>query len=75
MRKPRVNISHPDSDGIESDGIVQFYGNGTWTDMERLSGLKGSPIVPANAIRMADWTISKGYLGRWTCPHILGLAK
>jgi hypothetical protein len=68
-----VNVSRPDSDGIISDGILQFHRGGTWQEMSRLSGIKGSPINPPDAIRMADFMISHGFLGRWTCAHILGL--
>lgn len=57
-----VNISRPDSDGIYSDGILQFHRgpldtmqSSTWEDFSKSSGIVGSPIVPADAIKMADW--------------------
>jgi hypothetical protein len=73
-----VNVSRPDSDGIFSDGILQFHrasknsliGSGTWAWMEKLSGLRGSPIIPADAIRMTDWAISHGLGPHWTCWHL-----
>jgi hypothetical protein len=68
-----VNISRPDSDGIVSDGILQFHEDGTWQDMERLSGFKGSPLIPSDAIFMADWMIGHGFLRRWSCARILKL--
>jgi hypothetical protein len=73
-----VNISRPDSDGIVSDGILQFHrssrtaplGSGTWAWMSSLSGIQGSPIDPASAIRMTDWAISHGWIGQWSCARI-----
>lgn len=72
------NISRPDRDGIYSDGILQFHraskisplGSGTWAWMEKLSGIKGSPIIPADAIRMTDWAISHGLVGQWSCARL-----
>lgn len=75
-----VNISRPDSDGIISDGILQFHrgpGNsmasGTWEAFSQASGIVGTPIYPSDAIRMADWAIDHGLLGHWSCAHILDL--
>jgi hypothetical protein len=78
-----VNISRPDSDGIMSDGILQFHrssksasiGSGTWEWMESLSGLRGSPINPPDAIKMADWAISHGLGPHWTCWHLQHLDR
>ena len=77
-----VNISRPDSDGIYSDGILQFHRGaldtlkgGTWEDFSHSSGITGSPIVPADAIRMTDWAISHGLIGHWSCAHILRLVN
>ena len=33
----------------------------------------GSPLIPADAIHMADVMIDAGMGPRWTCWHILGL--
>src|SRR5580704_17746928 len=59
------NISLPDTDGITSDGILQFHRGpddtmyrGTWEDFAKASGLGGSPRNPTDAIRMTDWAIS-----------------
>lgn len=75
-----VNISRPDSNGRISDGILQFnrgpsnvLGSGTWAHMSALSNIKGSPLIPGDAKRMADWMISAGYGPRWTCWRIIGL--
>jgi hypothetical protein len=75
------NVSEPDSDGITSDGILQFHrgptdtlSNGTWEDFSRASGLTGSPRDPAGAIRMTDWAISHGLGPRWTCWRQQGLS-
>jgi hypothetical protein len=76
-----VNVSERDSDGIVSDGILQFHrsskgaslGSGTWAWMEKLSGIEGSPIQPSDAIRMTDWAISHGLIGQWSCAPIMHL--
>ena len=75
------NISGPDSDGIISDGILQFHrgpgdtlSRSTWEDFSRASGITGSPRDPADAIRMTDWAISHGLGPRWTCWQLLGLS-
>ena len=69
-----LNVSGPDSDGITSDGILQFHrgpsdglDKSTWEDFSKASGIAGSPENPADAIRMADWAISHGLGPRWTC--------
>ncbi|HKF48337.1 MAG TPA: hypothetical protein VKB38_13325 [Terracidiphilus sp.] len=75
-----VNISRPDSDGIFSDGVLQFHrgpldtmASSTWASFSKASGISGSPINPSDAIRMADWAIDHDLLGHWTCAHILHL--
>jgi hypothetical protein len=75
-----VNISRPDSDGIFSDGILQFHRgpldtmqSSTWQAFSKASGITGSPLIPADAIRMTDWAIDHGLLGHWSCAHILHL--
>jgi hypothetical protein len=74
------NISAPDTDGIISDGVLQFHrgpadtlSSSTWEDFSRASGLSGSPRNPAEAIRMTDWAISHGLGPRWTCWRQEGL--
>ena len=69
-----MNISRPDSDGITSDGILQFHrgpadtlAGSTWEDFSQASGIAGSPKDPADAIRMTDWAISHGLGPHWTC--------
>lgn len=69
-----MNISRPDSDGIMSDGILQFHrgptdtlARGTWEDFSQASGIRGSPKDPADSIRMTDWAISHGLGPHWTC--------
>jgi hypothetical protein len=76
------NISKPDSNHRISDGILQFnrdqsnlLGSGTWAWMESLSGIKGSPIFPADAIKLADWAISHNLGSNWTCWHLMGLDR
>jgi hypothetical protein len=69
-----VNISRPDSNGLTSWGILQFNGTSTWADMEQRFNFTGSPLIPDNAIHLADIMISGGFLGRWTCAKILHLS-
>lgn len=75
-----VNISRPDSDGIYSDGILQFHRgpldtmqSSTWQSFSRASGITGSPLIPADAIKQADWAISHGLGPHWTCWKIMHL--
>jgi hypothetical protein len=67
-----VNISRPDSNGVISWGILQYNGTSTWAEFSQKSGIVGTPVNPPDAIRMTDWAIDHGYLGRWTCSRILG---
>lgn len=76
------NVSRPDSDGIYSDGILQYHRgpkntmqSSTWQLFSEASGIQGSPIVPADAIRMTDWAISNGLISHWTCARILHLTS
>jgi hypothetical protein len=75
-----INISRPDNDGIVSDGILQFHRgplntmqSSTWEFFSKASGIAGSPIIPADAIRMTDWAIEHGLIHHWTCARILNL--
>jgi len=75
------NVSLPDSDGIISDGILQFHrgpndtmSGSTWEDFSKASGITGSPRNPTDAIRMADWAISHDLGPRWTCWRNEGLS-
>jgi len=74
------NVSRPDSDGIISDGILQYHrsketpnvaGSGTWAEFSRLSGIKGSPNNIIDAIKMTDWAIENGKIEHWSCYWIL----
>lgn len=76
-----MNVSVPDTDGITSDGILQFHrgpadtmARGTWEDFARASGITGSPRNPADAIRMTDWAISHGLGPHWGCWRLQKLA-
>ncbi len=67
------NRKEVDSNGYYSYGILQ-YQSSTWNGWSRRSGIMGNPMVPADAIRMAEWAIAQpGLLGHWTCAHILHL--
>jgi len=68
-----VNITRPDSNGKPSWGILQFNGTSTWDEMEHRFNFYGSPIIPADAIHLADIMISEGLLNRWTCARITGV--
>lgn len=67
-----VNVAHLDSNGKMSYGILQFQ-MATWNEWEQKSGIIGSPMNEETAITMAEWAIAHGYLGHWTCAHLLGL--
>lgn len=76
------NISLPDTDGITSDGILQFHrgpddtmSRGTWDDFSKASGISGSPTIPTDAIRMTDWAIDHDLGYRWTCWQKQGLSQ
>ena len=58
-----------------SYGILQFNGTATWQQFSPRANVTGSPMTPDRAIAVADWMISNGFLGRWTCAHILKLVK
>jgi hypothetical protein len=75
-----VNISRPDSNGLISDGILQFnrgpsdvLGSGAWQNMEQKFDFYGSPINPSDAIHMAGLMISAGFLRRWTYARLTRL--
>ena len=68
-----VNIARPDSNHKISWGVLQFNGTSTWNEMEARFDFYGSPMIPADAIHMADMMISDGFLGRWSCARILSL--
>ena len=76
------NVSRPDSDGIYSDGILQFHrgpkdtlASSTWASFSASSGITGSPLIPEDAIRQADWAINHGLLSHWACARITGLIR
>ena len=70
-----INEGRPDPNGSINWGILQFNGSSTWQEMEARFNLRGSPMIPADAIRMADAMISGGFVGRWTCAHLLDLVN
>jgi hypothetical protein len=74
------NVRRPDDDGFYSDGILQFHRgplntmqSSTWEFFSKTGGIVGSLIIPADAIRMADWAIDHGLIRRRTCGRILNL--
>ena len=68
-----VNVARLDSNHVISWGLLQFNGTSTWDEAEAKFGFYGSPLIPSDAIHMADLMISGGELGRWTCAHLLQL--
>jgi hypothetical protein len=75
-----VNISRVDSGRIFSDGILQFHRgplntmvSSTWESFSKASHISGSPIVPADAIKMTDWALSHNLGSHWTCYRKLHL--
>lgn len=68
------NVAVIDSNGEYSYGILQFQGK-TWSWMSEESGITGSPMDEADAVRMAVWAVNRGYGSHWTCWYIMGLDK
>ena len=66
------NVKIIDTNGYYSYGILQ-YQSSTWNWWVKESGFSGSPMVRADAIRMAHWAIEHGYLSHWSCAKIEGL--
>lgn len=70
-----TNIARMDSNGKMSSGVLQFQ-QSTWDGfVGHVKPTVSSPMNPASAIAVADWMISNGFLGRWTCSRILGMLK
>lgn len=55
-----------DTNGKRSRGILQFQ-DSTWAWFSEEAGVKGSPLKGTDAIRVADWALSKGYGRHWSC--------
>jgi hypothetical protein len=70
-----TDVVRPDSNGLESYGLLQFNGTSTWNEFAPLAGVSSTPVNPTAAIKVADWMISHGYLARWTCAKLTGLIK
>jgi hypothetical protein len=69
-----TNIARMDSNHQISFGILQFNGTSTWADFAPRAGvIHSTPMNPMSAIKVADWMISNGFLGRWTCARIQNL--
>ena len=61
-------VNHLDTNWKMSYGILQFQ---DWSEWERVSGIKGDPDNPDDAIRMAEWGIENGMIDHWGCASIL----
>ena len=70
-----TDIARMDSNKQMSYGLYQYNGTATWDEFSSLSGITGTPMNPAASIRMTDWAVSNGFLGRWTCAHVLKMVK
>ena len=68
-----TNIARMDSNHLMSYGILQFNGTATWNTFAPLAGVTSSAMNPIAAVKVADWMINHGQIGRWTCAHILKL--
>lgn len=68
------NVKNVDVNGYYSYGVLQFQSS-TWNGWSATSGIIGSPMNVEDAMRMADWAIDNGYLGRWSCARKLGLLE
>jgi hypothetical protein len=61
-------VNHLDTNWKMSYGILQFQ---DWQEWERVSGMRGDPDNPDDAIRMAEWGIESGMIDHWGCASIL----
>ena len=61
-----------DTNKKHSLGILQIQ-MGSWNWWSELSGIKGNPMVPDDALAMARWALANGYLHHWSCAYILGI--
>lgn len=61
-------VNHLDTNWKISYGILQFQ---DWPEWERVSGIRGDPDDPGDAIRMAEWGIENGMIDHWGCASIL----
>jgi hypothetical protein len=69
-----VNVKEIDSNGLYSFGELQFQSS-TWAFFSGLSGIRGDPMNPNDAVTMAEWAIRSGYLSRWSCARILKIIQ
>jgi hypothetical protein len=68
------NVARMDSNNVMSYGLLQFIGTATWNEFAPKAGIfNSSPMNPEDAIKVADWMISHGYISRWTCARLTGL--
>lgn len=69
-----TNIARMDSNGLMSYGILQFNGSATWEEYAPRAGvISSTPMKPISAIKVADFMLSVGQIGRWTCARLTGL--
>jgi hypothetical protein len=68
-----TDVARMDSNHQMSYGILQFNGTSTWAEFAPLANVSGSPMNPADAIKVADYMISIRELHRWACAYITGL--
>jgi hypothetical protein len=68
-----TNVARLDSNHLMSYGLLQFNGTATWQEFSPLASVSGTPMNPTDAVKVADWMISHGELGRWTCAKIMHL--
>ena len=66
------NVKIVDSNGYYSYGILQIQSS-TWNWWSEMAGIKGNPMIPQDAIKVANWAVANGYGPHWTCWHKLAL--
>ena len=59
-----TNVARSDSNRLRSYGLLQFNGTATWSEFSQLAHVSGNPMNPTDAIKVADYMISHGQLGR-----------
>jgi hypothetical protein len=66
------SVKDVDSNGFYSYGILQMQSS-TVALFNGLDHTDLDPMIPAQAVQLAEIAIENGYLYRWSCASILGI--
>jgi hypothetical protein len=67
-------IKEVDSNGFYSYGPLQIQSS-TATLFNSIEGTSYDPMIPTQAIELAEIAIEHGYLYRWSCAKILAIVR